>query len=199
MPRTADPRRRREVVDAVITQLTHTGIANVSLRALAEGLGQSTRVLTHHFPDKSALLWAVLERLDELQHTALRSTPGWDDPSTPVSHIVRAAWERNMRPDEIAMTRLIREIEGLAAGGRLPAAVPGFVRGRAEFVASCLVVRGVPNEAAMVQASLLNAAFSGLEGDYLITGDQERAEAALDNLCAWIDTYVGHSHSSRPR
>ncbi len=175
----------------MITQLAHTGIANVSLRALAERLGQSTRVLTHHFSDKNALLRAVLERLDELQHAALRSTPGWDDPSVPVSRVVRAAWERNLGHDELAMTRLIREIEGLAAGGRLPIAVPDFVRGRAEFVASCLAARGVPNDTAMVTSSLLNAAFSGLESDYLVTGDRERTEAALDDLCAWVDTQVG--------
>lgn len=199
MPRVADPSRRRDVVDAVIGQLTRTGIGNFSLRALAEGLGQSTRVLTHHFADKDTLVTAVLERLDEQQHEALRSTPGWEDPSVPISTIVRSTWERNLGSDEVATTRLIREIEGLAASDRLPCPVPGFTRGRAEFVATCLAARGLDWQAALVHATMLNAAFSGLETDFLMTGDHERTGAALDDLCAWIDsrlasTVAGNVH-----
>ncbi|MEU0492802.1 TetR/AcrR family transcriptional regulator [Nocardiopsis sp. NPDC006139] len=187
MPRTADPERRREVLDAVIAELARIGAADFSLRDLAHGLGQSTRVLTHHFSGKEALLVAVLERLDEVQHAALRATPGWDDPGVPVGDIVRDTWRRTLAEPEIAVTRLIREIEGLAAAGRLPVEVPGFVRGRAAFVASCLSLRGLPAAEALRTATLLNAAFSGLETDLLTTGDRDRAEAALEDLCAWVD------------
>ncbi|WP_017573143.1 TetR/AcrR family transcriptional regulator [Nocardiopsis halotolerans] len=185
MPRPADPERRRAVVDAVIDQLARTGVAGFTLRGVARGLGQSTRVLTHHFADKEALLTAVLERLDERQHAALRDTPGWDDPSVPVSAVVRDSWRRHLGPER-ETTRLILEIEGLTAAGRLPARA-GFVRGRAEFVADCLRLRGLPAEEALARATLLNAAYSGLEADHLGTGDRDRVEAALDALCAWID------------
>ncbi|MFI1258697.1 TetR/AcrR family transcriptional regulator [Streptomyces netropsis] len=190
MPRPVSPERRREVTDAAIEQLAATGIGNFSLRTLAEGIGQTTRVLTHHFADKNGLLTAVLLRLDERQHAALRSTPGWDDPDTEVGAIVRSAWHRTLSPDELPMTQLIREIEGLSAAGRLPLPGAGFVRGRAEFVASCLARRGMPENSALTTATLLNSAFSGLQGDYLITGDKERTETALDELCAWIDSCV---------
>ncbi|BDM70215.1 hypothetical protein HEK616_37020 [Streptomyces nigrescens] len=192
MPRPASPERRREVIDAVIDQLADTGIGSFSLRTLSAGIGQSTRVLTHHFADKKALLAAVLERLDERQQVALRSTPGWHDPEVKVGHLVRSAWERNLGPDELAMTRLFREIEGLAAAGRLPFPGAAFVRGRAEFVASCLVRRGLPESSALIKATLLNSGFSSLQSDYLITGDKERAEAALEELCTWIDSCVGN-------
>lgn len=189
MPRRADPARRREVLDAVIDQLARTGVTGFTLRGLAQGLGQSTRVLTHHFADREALVTAVLERLDERQHSALLDTRGWEDPTVPIGDIVRSAWRRNL-VDERAMTRLIREIEGLAAAERLPASGVGFVRGRAEFVASCLVLRGVSGDRAWHLSTLLNAAFSGLQTDHLITDDVERAESALDELCAWIDAQV---------
>lgn len=185
MARPPDPGRRRAVLDAVIAQLTLSGVSGFTLRGLAQGLGQSTRVLTHHFADRDALLAAVLERLDELQHAALRATPGWDDPSVPVGAIVRDSWRRHLGP-ELPMTRLLLEIEGLAASGRLPAD-SGFVRGRAAFVASCLRLRGVPDAEALTRATLLNAAYSGLETDCLTTGDRERADAALEALCAWVD------------
>ena len=184
--RPADPARRRAVLDSVVEQLTRSGVTGSTLRSIAQGMGRSTRVLTHHFADKEALLSAVLSHLDERQHTALRATPGWDDPSVPVSAIVRDSWRRHLSEEELPMTRLVLEIEGLAAAGRLPLD-PGFVRGRAEFVADCLRVRGASARAALTGATLLNAAYSGLETDLLVTGDRERAESGLDALCTWVD------------
>ncbi|MGH4028889.1 TetR family transcriptional regulator [Actinomycetota bacterium Odt1-20B] len=190
MPRPVNPDRRREVLDAVIGHLARTGIGQFTLRGIAAALGQSTRVLTHHFADKQELLVAVMHRLDERQHDALRATAGWQDPAVPVSEVVRSAWERNLGADELAMTRLIREIEGLSAADRLPVAVPDFVRGRAQFVASCLTLRGVPEARALVTATLLNGAFAGLQADHLATGDEERVRSALDELCRWVDAAV---------
>lgn len=190
MARPVNPQRRREVLDAVIEQLAQTGLAGFSLRTLAAGLGQSTRVLTHHFKDREALLAAVLDRLDERQHEALRSTDGWDDPSVRVSDIVRSAWRRNLGSDELAMARLIREVEGLAAAGRVTLSEGHFIRGRAEFVAGCLRRRGMAERPATVAATLLNSAYAGLQADFLITGDTDRAEAALAELCDWVDEAV---------
>ncbi|MFE4514467.1 TetR/AcrR family transcriptional regulator [Kitasatospora sp. NPDC056783] len=200
MPRPVNPDRRREVVDAAIDQLAATGIGHFSLRTVAEGMGQSTRVLTHHFADKQALVTAVLERLDERQHQALLAAPAWRDPAVPVSVIVKTAWERTLGPRELAMTRLIREIEGLAAAGRLVLPGPGFIRGRAEFVASCFTLRGLSEDDALTTATLLNSAFSSLQNDYLITGDHDRSVAALDELCAWVDARVRqHRPADSPR
>lgn len=197
MARPVNPERRREVVDAVIGQLAHTGLTGFSLRTLAAGLGRSTRVLTHHFKDREALLGAVLSRLDERQHAALRATSGWDDPAVPVSAIVQAAWKRNLSAEELAMTRLVREVEGLAAAGRVTLPEGQFVRGRAEFVAGCLQVRGMDEQSARVAATMLNSAYSGLQADYLVTGDTERVTAALAELCAWLDALTGLA-SSQP-
>jgi MFS family permease len=90
-------------------------------------------VLTHHFADKDALLNAVLARLDEQQHAALAATPGWTDPSVGIGTIVADAWRRHLSEEELPRTRLVHEIEGLAAAGRLTGHVPAFVTGRAEF------------------------------------------------------------------
>ena len=128
MARPRDPHRRTEILDAVIGHLAETGIATLSLRPLAQALGHSTRVLTHHFADKDALLTAVLERLDEIQHGQLRATEGWDDTSRGIGAIVRDSWRRHLEPGNIGATRLIHEIEGLAAAGRLGGRVPSCSR-----------------------------------------------------------------------
>lgn len=183
MPRTADPARRVELIDAIISQLAETGIAGFTLRTLAAGLGRSTRVLTHHFADKEALLTAVLDRLDEQQHEALKATPGWWDPTVSIEKVVRQSWKRHLGAD-LPTTRLVHEIEGLAAGGRL--GIPGFVDGRARFVAGALEVRGMSPRTALIRATVLNTAYMGLMMDRLITGDVERTDAAFEELCALV-------------
>jgi AcrR family transcriptional regulator len=190
MARTADPARRVELIDAIIVELSATGLATFSLRTLAAALGRSTRVLTHHFADKDALLAAVLARLDEQQHEALRATPGWADPAIGIGTIVRDAWARHLSPADLPRTRLIHEIEGLAAAGRLAAHVPAFVSGRATFVAAALELRGLSPADALTKATLLNNAYAGLQADHLTTGESARTEAALAELCALADAWT---------
>ena len=48
----------------------------------------------------------------------------------------------------------------------------------------------MPADHALTLATLLNSAFSGLETDYLVTGDRGRGETGLDLLCEWIDSMV---------
>lgn len=189
MARTADPARRVELIDAIIVELAETGLATFSLRTLAAALGRSTRVLTHHFADKDALLAAVLARLDEQQHEALRATPGWDDPSIGIGTIVQDAWRRHLSAAELPRTRLIHEIEGLAAAGRLAGHVPAFVSGRATFVAAALELRGLPAAEALTKATLLNNAYAGLQADHLTTGEG-RTEAALAELCELANNWT---------
>lgn len=190
MARPRDPHRRTEILDAILGYLAENGMGALSMRPIAQALGHSTRVLTHHFADKDALLAALLERLDEVQHAQLRATAGWDDTSLGLGTIVRDSWRRHLAPENLAQTRLIREIEGLAAAGRLGDRVPAFLADRAGFVAGALIDRGLAPADARVKATFLNGAYSGLQTDYLTTGDRERAEAALDDLCALVDTWT---------
>ncbi|MFB4302777.1 TetR/AcrR family transcriptional regulator [Actinomadura sp. NTSP31] len=190
MARPRDPHRRTQILDAVLDHLAETGLSGLSIRPVAQALGQSTRVLTHHFADKEALLAALLKRLDEIQHEQLRATEGWDDTGRGIGAIVRDSWRRHLAPENIAHTRLVHEIEGLAAAGRLGDRVPSFLAARAEFVAGALVARGLDPEDARVSATFLNGAYSGLQADFLTTGDRERAEAALDRLCALADSWT---------
>lgn len=82
------------------------------------------------------------------------------------------------------------KIEGLAAAGRLADRVPAWLAERAEFVAGALVARGLDPADARVKATFLNGAYSGLQADYLSSGDRERAEAAIEELCALADSWT---------
>ncbi|GAA4322366.1 AcrR family transcriptional regulator [Actinomadura luteofluorescens] len=190
MPRPRDPRRRTEILDAVLDHLAEHGMSGLSMRPIAQALGQSTRVLTHHFADKDALLAALLKRLDEVQQEQLHATEGWDDTARGIGAVVRDSWDRHLAPENIARTRLVLEIEGLAAAGRLGDRVPAFLTERAEFVAGALTARGLAPGQALVKATFLNGAYSGLQTDFLTTGDRERVEVALGELCALADSWT---------
>ncbi|GAA0928684.1 TetR/AcrR family transcriptional regulator [Nonomuraea longicatena] len=190
MARTPDPERRTELLDQIVDYLAEHGLATLSMRPLAEHLGKSTRVLTHHFADKRELLSATMIRLDERHRAWLRSLPGWDGADS-VGTIVRRTWDWQLREENLPIARLIHEIEGLAAGGQLPGPVPRLLSERSGFVAGLLRERGVPEPDALRLSTLANSAYTGLQLDLLITGERDRVEAALDQLTGLIDTWVG--------
>ncbi|WP_049573569.1 TetR/AcrR family transcriptional regulator [Nonomuraea sp. SBT364] len=189
MARTADPARRAELLDQIVDYLAGHGLSTLSMRPLAGHLGKSTRVLTHHFADKEALLSATMQRLDERHRAWLRALPGWKGADS-VGTIIRATWDWQLREENLPIARLIHEIEGLAAGGRLAGHVPRLLADRSEFVAGLLRERGVPEADALRISTLTNAAYAGLQADLLTTGDRERVEEALDQLVGLVDTWV---------
>ncbi|MBB5940356.1 TetR/AcrR family transcriptional regulator [Streptomyces zagrosensis] len=190
MARPRDPQRRTELLDAIIEYLAEHGLAGLSMRPLAQALGHSTRVLTHHFRDKNELIDAVLVRLDERQRDRLGAFPGWEEGRS-LGAVIRASWDWHVTGDYLPVIRLLHEIEGLAAGGRLPGThVPSMLRQRALFVAEALRAHGVPNDVAERRATLLNAAYAGLQTDYLVTGDRARVQAVVDDLAALADAWA---------
>lgn len=192
MARPRDPHRRTELLDGVIGYLAEHGLLMLSMRPLAEHLGHSTRVLTHHFADKQELLGAVLARLDERQRAWLRAMPGWDG-ERGMGDIVRATWEAQLAEENLPFTRLVHEIEGLAAGGRLAGQVTTLLADRIAFVAESFRGRGVPWDAARRYATVQNAAFAGLQLDFLNTGERERAEEGVAWLAAQADRWVAEA------
>ncbi|MFC9974529.1 TetR/AcrR family transcriptional regulator [Spirillospora sp. NPDC127200] len=194
MARPRDPHRRAELLDAVVGYLADHGLATLSMRPLAEHLGRSTRVLTHHFTDKQDLLAQVLTRLDQLQRERLRTLPGWDGDRT-MGEIVRAAWQWQLDEDNLPLTRLIHEIEGLAAGGRLAGQATRLLADRVEFVADAFRARGVPADLARHYATVQNATFAGLQLDYLNTGDRDRADAGLEWLAGQADRWIAEARA----
>ncbi|MEV0616360.1 TetR/AcrR family transcriptional regulator [Nonomuraea sp. NPDC050404] len=190
MARPRDPQRRTELLDAIVDYLAENGISHLSLRPLAKALGHSTYVLTHHFSGKDELISAVLAHLFQRQQGRLAALPGPAEDGGSLGDVVRASWAWHMSED-LPMVRLLLEIEGLSAAGRLTGPyVPRMLGDRAGFVADVLRAHGVPEEAALRNATLLNAAYAGLQVDYLTTGDKDRVEAALNELADTADTWT---------
>jgi AcrR family transcriptional regulator len=58
-------RTRGAILDAALSVFAQNGYRSGSLKSVAEEVGMSEAGLLHHFPNKSALLAAVLERRDD--------------------------------------------------------------------------------------------------------------------------------------
>ncbi|MFC8665214.1 TetR/AcrR family transcriptional regulator [Streptomyces sp. NPDC057199] len=185
MPQTPDT-RRTEVLDAVVAHLAEHGMAGLSLRPLAKALGQSTYVLTYHFKDKSGLLAAVLDHLDQQEREALQQWASQASPSSPGAGIL-AFWHWQIRPEALPLLRLGYEIFGLLSSGRISGHHPRMIDDWIDFIAHQLMAYGWGARAARIDATLISAALSGLTQDYLVTGDIPRIEEALTRLAEYID------------
>jgi AcrR family transcriptional regulator len=173
MPRRADPGRRAEVLDGVVDYIADNGISDLSLRPLAEALGQSTYVLTYHFGDKDGLVAAALEHFETRHREMLRGLGTTD----PLDTAIKAYWrtitsERNLR--------LLRLSLQLATSGP-PQFGAQMTRDWLEFVTEAFVQRGTDRRTARRDATLLVATITGLLVDLLTTGDRRRVNAALEH------------------
>jgi AcrR family transcriptional regulator len=66
---------RRNILDAALEVFAQSGYRSGSLRDVALRVGMSEAGLLHHFPNKSALLAAVLERRDEKARAIVNLAP----------------------------------------------------------------------------------------------------------------------------
>jgi AcrR family transcriptional regulator len=64
-------RRRADIIDRLADHVLAHGLAAASLRPLAEAAELSDRMLLYYFPDKAAIIAAVLERVCERLTTLL--------------------------------------------------------------------------------------------------------------------------------
>jgi len=119
--------RRRALLNAVIDAFAVGGIGRRPLRAIAEQLGTSRRMLLRHFGSRDELLVAVVEEVERRQAEVLGALPA--DPAAAFA----AMWADLRRPELRPLERLFFECYARAAQGEdpftrlLPAAVRGWL------------------------------------------------------------------------
>ncbi|OBG56286.1 MULTISPECIES: TetR/AcrR family transcriptional regulator [unclassified Mycobacterium] len=125
MARTEDSERRRQLLDALVTEFAAGGVGDRSLRDVAAAVGTSHRMLLHHFGSREDMLLAVVEEVERRQMGALA-----DLPRTPAEGFA-AMWADVRRPELRQAERLFFECYARAAQGERPfdRMVPGAVDG----------------------------------------------------------------------
>jgi AcrR family transcriptional regulator len=190
--RLVDLQRRTALLDEVVTYLGRHGLANVTLRPMAQSLGVSVNSLMHHFGSKDDLIISALRRSGVVQQEV---EDRWlaRQPRMSQADLLRAWWRWiTASPRNLAIVRL--GIEAAAMEATLEG-LPRQVRGEQiglwrSHIEVRLVAEGVPRETAVIEASLAKAMFTGLVVDLLATGQRARLTRSLEVGLARLEQVV---------
>ena len=169
MVRTPDVARRRELLDALVEEFAAGGVGGRSLRAVAEAVGTSHRMLLHHFGSREDMLVAIVAEVENRQMTLLPELP------TSPSDSFAAMWDELRRPELRQLERLFFECYARAAQGEEPFArmVPGAVD---DWLGEVEKVAGPAFDPAFARLGL--AVIRGLLLDLVATNDEAGVDAA---------------------
>ena len=198
MPRKPSPGRREELVEAVVDYVLTHGIADLSLRPLAEALDVSTYSLVYHFGSKEGLIAAVMARIEERERVmtaAWMDEPGGASPAA----IMRRYWEEWCLPDELApYHRLFYETFALSL--QQPGRFPGFLeRGTSPwlpFIRNLALQSGLPEAEADLVAGLMASTVLGALLVLLGTGDRELATRVVYAAADHVESLTSRGHIS---
>ncbi len=177
---TQAPTGRDALLERAIGHFAAHGIGDTSLRALAEAIGTSHRMLIYHFGSREGLLAAVVDTVEEgARQTLARMVEEARTDPDPLDAGLRF-W-RLVTDDALIYGPLFFELSSHAMLG-LPHAAD--LRGRLvttwlDALASMWRARGVPARRARTQARLDLAVARGLLHDLLLTGDRRGVDAAM--------------------
>ena len=168
MSRPVDPERRAQLLGAAVDYAVEHGLADLTLRPLADALGVMPNTLVHHFGSKEELLSEILNGVrDRLR--ALRADMEQDPEQAPLEGV----WAWTSAPERLALFRSFFEAYGLAL--HQPERYRPFLdRVVADWLADAEPAGRTPQ-----QATLELAVLRGLLLDLLTTGERERVQAAF--------------------
>jgi AcrR family transcriptional regulator len=175
---------RERLLAATVDYAAEHGLADLSLRTLAAGLGTSHRMLIFHFGSKEGLLVEVVRAVEARQRALLdelRANPQLD----PLGQM-QALWRHLTSPALAPYERLFFEVYAQGLLGKEPAkrlledAIDAWLPPIVDLLAS----QGVPPDEARADARLGLAVTRGLLLDLLATGDAAAVDAAMERFTA---------------
>jgi AcrR family transcriptional regulator len=175
---------RERLLTAAVEYAAEHGLADLSLRALAAGLGTSHRMLIFHFGSKEGLLVEVVRAVEAQQRALLDDLRA--NPELHPLDQMRALWQHLTSPALWPSERLFFEVYAQGLQGREPArrlledAIDAWLGPIADLLAS----QGVPPDEARDEARLAIAVTRGLLLDLLATQDLGAVNAAMDRFTA---------------
>jgi AcrR family transcriptional regulator len=165
MARTVDHVRRTQLLEAAVDYAVERGLADLTLRPLAQALGVMPNTLAHHFGSKEELLSAILNGVRD----RLRAMRAQMDEDASARAPLERLWEWTSSPERLAFFRSFFE-----AYGRALQQPERFASCLDRVVADWLAV-GVEPEVATLELAVVR----GLLLDLLTTGGRDRVDAAF--------------------
>jgi AcrR family transcriptional regulator len=161
------------------------GIGDTSLRALAESIETSHRMLIYHFGSREGLLAAVVDAVEQgARDTLSRMVAEAESDADPLGSGLR--YWRLVTDDALVYGPLFFELSSHAMLG-LPHAADlreRLVTTWLDALESMWTTRGVPRPEARRQARLDLALARGLLHDLLLTGDRAGVDEAMESYAA---------------
>jgi AcrR family transcriptional regulator len=179
---------RARLLAAAVEHIAEHGVADLTLRGLAAGIGTSHRMLIYHFGSKEGLLVEVVRTVEERQRQALAETEAAGDQT--LAELSRWLFRRLADPALSANERLFFEMYGQALQRRpgttdlLDSAITPWLEQGVTLVER----HGIHGEQARAHARLALAVGRGLLLDLLTTGDDAGVWAAAEYFISlWED------------
>ncbi|ANP71351.1 hypothetical protein PA27867_0378 [Cryobacterium arcticum] len=182
--------RRERLLDRVVDYVLENGIADLTLRRLADAVSSNNRMLLYYFGSREEIIVAALTaaeaRFPGMQQILVRL----DDPVAPLGERLPAAWATIADPANLPFHRLFFQVFGLA----------GFERDRyadllgtigtewVDHVAAAITAEGVPAAEALSFAHETVALWRGLQATLIGGGDRTAVnQAAQAGTLALLD------------
>ena len=169
--------RRDELISKSLDYFLRHGVAGLSLRPLAEGIGTSARMVVYHFRSKDGLITTVMDEVRariQKSFAKARVVTGKE----PAVNIMRAFWTWMIHPSNVKYLRLLFEVQVLAVQN--PSKYARYMERTSsswlDIIESCMP----PSEDKRAIATLCTAVIDGLLLEYLSTGDRQRTTRALE-------------------
>jgi AcrR family transcriptional regulator len=174
------PSSRERLLDSVIAYFTADGLADQSLRRIAEATGTSHRMLLYHFGSREGLLLAVVQAVEARTQSMLASVG--QEAGEATDEVIRRMWAYVADPALAGFERLFfalyaRDLQGDASARPL---LEGDIEAWLESNAALSAAAGVPPDVARAHARLGLAVVRGLLLDLLATADRAGVDAALE-------------------
>lgn len=179
--------RRPELLAAAVDYVLEHGVAELTLRPMAQALGVSHATLIRHFGTKEALVAEVISAIRLGVFETLAASTG-DLSDVPVADSMRIVWRQLCEPKQRRQFVLLFEVVAIEArhpdrfGGLATLLISDFL----SPIESELRAAGrSPDEARHIATGFL-ALVRGLQLDLAVTGDIDRVDAAMNRYIAAV-------------
>jgi AcrR family transcriptional regulator len=166
--------RKSELCGKALDYCLAHGIAELSLRPLAQEIGTSARLLIYHFQSRDGLIGAVMDEA----HRRVQKSFGELMREADNKAVLRSFWDWTTAPHNTPYMRLMFEVQMLALQN--PSAYAHYLQGTSSSWLALIETALPPSVDRPARATLCAAIIDGLLLEFLSTGDLRRTSNALE-------------------
>ncbi|MEU3515171.1 TetR/AcrR family transcriptional regulator [Streptomyces sp. NPDC006654] len=192
MPRPPDPAKRQALLAGIRAYVLRNGLAELSLRPLAQSLGTSDRMLLYYFGTKERMITEAISLYDRrplLRARTLLDTVGTPSDAQGLRRFMEELWRDFSDPEVRAALPLYLEVMSASVlhPDRYGPVMRDIVTEWTDMITSILRNLGLSEHRSRTQATLLTDASLGLLLAPLADGHWDRAEAAFHALLGALE------------